>query len=111
MAEQIPIEMVSGPEFLAEQVSVSHSPIRLVMDFVKTTPRIDITTQSTKLMQNHSVILLDPYLAKEFLSVLSDNIGKYEKRFGKIEKPAAMLKFEKEAAKHGHTTTRQNYFG
>ncbi|MBI2664297.1 DUF3467 domain-containing protein [Candidatus Woesearchaeota archaeon] len=111
MAEEIPIDVNVGQEFFAEQVSVSHSPIRFVVDFVKNTPRIEASTHSTRLFTSHSVVLLDPYLAKEFLSVLTDNIGKYEQKFGKIEKPAALLKFEKEAHKHGKKPERQDYFG
>ena len=111
MAEQLPTEVNSGQDFLAEQVSVSHSPVRFVVDFVRNTPRIDVTTQSSKLLTSHSIIMLDPYLAKEFLSVLSDNMNKYEKKFGKIDKPEALKKFEKEHHKMGHKTAKQDYFG
>lgn len=100
-----------GRDFFAEQVSISHSPIRFVIDFVRNSPRIDPSGQSTKLLTSHDVVLLDPYLAREFLSVLQDNIGKYEKKFGKIEKPAALKQFEAEAGKHGHKIDKQDYFG
>jgi hypothetical protein len=111
MAENITGDVSVGKDFFAEQVSVSHSPIRFVVDFVRNTPRIDAASQSTKLLTSHSVIMIDPYLAKEFLSVLTDNIGKYEKKFGKIEKPEALKKFEKEAQKHGNKPKKQDYFG
>ncbi len=103
-------ETKNGDEFLAEQVSVSHSPIRFVLDFVKSTPRIEPGAQNTKMVIGHSVVLIDPYLAKEFVSVLQDNIQKYEKKFGTIEKPEALVKFEKEHAKQD-PTVRQDYFG
>jgi len=108
---QINVDINPGDDFLAEQVSVSHSPLRFVVDFVKSTPRIDPSSQTTRLMSSHDVVMMDPYLAKEFLSVLSDNLGKYEKRFGKIEKPVALVKFEKEAKKTGKKVDRQDYFG
>jgi len=111
MAENISADISVGTDFFAEQVSVSHSPVRFVMDFVRNTPRIDAAAQSTRLLTSHSVIMLDPYLAKEFLSVLSDNLSKYEKKFGKIEKPEALKTFEKEAQKHGHKPKKQDYFG
>lgn len=111
MVDNIDSDISIGTDFFAEQVSVSHSPIRFVIDFVRNTPRIDAASQSTKLLTSHSVIMIDPYLAKEFLSVLSDNLGKYEKKFGQIEKPEALRKFEKEAQKHGHAPKKQNYFG
>ena len=100
-----------GQDFLAEQVSVSHSPLRFVVDFVRTAPRIDGASQTSRMLISHDVIMMDPYLAKEFMSVLKDNIEKYEKKFGKIEKPAALLKFEKEAHNHTHEKEKQNYFG
>jgi hypothetical protein len=108
---QMNVEINPGTDFLAEQVSVSHSPVRFVVDFVKSTPRIDPLSQTTRLISSHDVVMMDPYLAKEFMSVLSDNIGKYEKRFGKIEKPSALLKFEKEAQKTGKKAVKQDYFG
>ena len=111
MAENFEGDVDVGKDFLAEQVSVSHSPIRFVIDFVRNSPRIDPAGQSTKLLTSHSVVMLDPYLAKEFLSVLTDNIGKYEKKFGKIEKPAALKKFEDEMGKQGKSPDRQDYFG
>ena len=109
--QQVNVDVNPGQDFFAEQISVSHSPVRFVVDFVKSTPRIDPGSQTTRLLTTHDVIMLDPYLAKEFLSVLSDNIGKYEKKFGKIEKPAALKKFEKEAHKHGSKIDKQDYFG
>jgi len=111
MAETINVDVIPGQDFFAEQVSVSHSPLRFVMDFVRNTPRIDASTQSTKLLTSHSIIMVDPYLAKEFLSVLNDNISKYEKKFGEIKKPEALQKFEKEAHKHGRMPAKQDYFG
>ena len=114
MAEEgmgVNVDVNFGRDFFAEQVSVSHSPIRFVIDFVRSTPRIDGSAQGTKILTSHSVVMIDPYLAKEFLSVLSDNLGKYEKKFGKIDKPAALQKFEKEAEKQGKAPDRQDYFG
>jgi len=114
MAEEqqtMSVDVNPGTDFLAEQVSVSHSPVRFVVDFMKTTPRIDPAAQSTRLFTSHDVIMMDPFLAKEFLSVLTDNIGKYESKFGKIEKPAALKKFEKGAHKMGKKPVKQDYFG
>ncbi len=112
MAEnEMGVEVDFGRDFFAEQVSVSHSPIRFVIDFVRSTPRIDGSAQNTKIFTSHSVVMIDPYLAKEFLSVLSENVGKYEKKFGKIEKPAPLQKFEADAGKQGKAPVKQDYFG
>ena len=111
MVDQFNIEVDAGKDFLAEQISVSHSPIRFVIDFMKSTPRIEPNTSTTRIVASHSVVMLDPYLAKEFMSVLQDNIQKYENKFGRIEKPAALKKFEVEARKQGKKTDKQDYFG
>ncbi len=109
--EHMNTEVDIGKDFLAEQVSVSHSPIRFVIDFVRNSPRIDPSGQSTKVLTSHSAVMMDPYLVKEFLSVLTDNISKFEKKFGKIEKPSALKKFEEEMGKQGKTPDKQDYFG
>ena len=111
MVDQVNAEVNLGQDFFAEQVSVSHSPVRFVIDFVRNTPRIDAATQTTRLLTSHSIIMIDPYLAKEFVSVLSDNISRYEKKFGAIQKPSALQKFEKNAHRHGKKPLKQDYFG
>jgi hypothetical protein len=112
MSEQsLNVDLELGKDFLAEQVSVSHSPVRFVIDFIRNTPRIEPNSGTTRLQSSHSVVMMDPYLLKEFVSVLRDNIEKYEKRFGTIEKPASLLKFEAEARKEGKKPARQDYFG
>ncbi len=110
--QQVNVEVQNGTEFFADQVSVSHNPLRFVIDFTRTAPRIDgNTSQQPRLIMSHSVILLDPYLALEFINVLKENIARYEKRHGKITKPAALLKLEKEAGKAGKKEAKQEYFG
>ena len=111
MVDQINADVSLGQDFFAEQVSVSHSPIRFVIDFARNTPRIDAAAQATRLLTSHSIIMIDPYLAKEFVSVLSDNIDRYEKKFGIINKPEALQKFEKNAHRHGKKPLKQDYFG
>lgn len=109
---QINIEVQNGTEFFADQVSVSHNPLRFVIDFTRTAPRIDSGASSQpRLVMSHNVILMDPYLALEFINVLKENIARYEKRHGKITKPAALRKLEEEAKKTGKKEARQEYFG
>ena len=110
--QQINVEVQNGTEFFADQVSVSHNPLRFVIDFTRTAPRIDgNASQQPRLVMSHNVILLDPYLALEFINVLKENIARYEKRHGKITKPAALKKLEDEARKAGKKEARQEYFG
>jgi hypothetical protein len=109
--QQFNVEVQNGTEFFADQVSVSHNPLRFVIDFTRTAPRIDGNTQSQpRLVMTHNVLLLDPYLVIEFMDVLKDNIAKYEKRYGKIARPAALKKIEEESKK-GKKELRQEYFG
>ncbi len=109
--QQFNVEVQNGTEFFADQVSVSHNPLRFVIDYTRTAPRIDGNAmQQPRLVMSHNVVLVDPYLALEFLGVLKDNIAKFEKRYGKITKPAALRKIEEEAKK-GRKEARQEYFG
>lgn len=111
MGDHVNVDVSLGQDFFAEQVSVSHSPVRFVIDFVRNTPRINAAASTSRLLTSHSTIMIDPYLAKEFVSVLSDNISRYEKKFGEIKKPAALQKFESEVHRHGKKPLKQDYFG
>ena len=110
---QINVEVQNGTEFFADQVSVSHNPLRFVIDFTRTAPRIDgNATQQPRLVMSHNVLLVDPYLAVEFINVLKDNVSRYEKRYGKITRPAPLKKLDEEAKKVGRADAkRQEYFG
>ena len=55
---------------------------------------------------------MDPFTAKSISEILKKNIKNYEKKFGKIDKPNALKKIEKESksAKKGKKIA-PNYFG
>ena len=111
--QEIRVDVVNGDEFLAEEVSVSHSPIRFVMDFKAVTPRMDIPNNPPRMVIRHNVILLDPHFAKDLFQVLKENIAKYEKKFGEIKRPEPLKKHEDEAKKAGKQpkVIKQDYFG
>ncbi len=113
MEQEIRADAVNGDEFLAEEVSVSHSSIRFVIDLKAITPRMDIASQPPRMVIRHNVVLMDPHFAKEFLSVLQDNIGKYESKFGTIKKPEALIRQEMQMRKTGKSAAeaKQDYFG
>ncbi len=50
-------------------------------------------------MLKHKVILADPYHAKRVHGVLGDVLKKYEKEFGKIEKPKVLQAMDKKNKK------------
>jgi len=52
---------------------------------------------------------MDPFLAKDMIKVLNDNIEKYEKKFGKIKRPSALEKTPKQVKKG--KVIKQDYFG
>jgi hypothetical protein len=59
-------------------VIVSHSLSEFVLDFTRVLPGL-------KKAKVYSRIILSPKHAKSLLNTLSDNINKFEKKFGKIE--------------------------
>ncbi len=87
----------SEPGFFSDNVAVSHTPMKFVVDFAQITPRFDSVggQRQQSLAIKHKTIILDPQVAKDFLNVLKENLGKYEKNFGSIKVPKA----EKKSAK------------
>ncbi len=82
----------SEPGFFSDSVAVSHTPVKFVVDFSQITPRFDSVAgqKQQSLAIKHKTIILDPQVAKDFLSVLKENLGKYEKNFGAIKMPKPM---------------------
>ncbi|MFH1591026.1 MAG: DUF3467 domain-containing protein [archaeon] len=113
-AQEIRVDVDDGEAFAADEVSVVHNPLRLVLDFKSVTPRLDLRQQGMRLRVRHNVILIEPHLAKDFLTALKKNIDNFEKRFGKIKRPDSVEianKENKAAAKTAVVTEKQDYFG
>ncbi|MBI2133461.1 DUF3467 domain-containing protein [Candidatus Woesearchaeota archaeon] len=108
--QNVRVDVVNGNDFFADEVSVSHSPMRFVIDFKSMTPRMDLPGNPPRMVVKHNVILLDPYFAKDVLNVLKDNISKYEKKFGEIKMPENLAKHEVSAGKKSKAA-KQDYFG
>ena len=122
MAEEkkINFDVNNGKVFYSDEISVIHNPMKVFLDFKCTTPRVDVrNNQFQPLVLEHNLIILDPFLAKQLLSILRDNLDNYEKQFGPIKQPEQLEKAKKEAQKHikdANTTksTKEmhpNYFG
>ncbi len=78
---QINIEM---PEEIAEGIYsnlaiISHSQSEFVIDFVRLLPNIPKAKVKSR-------IVITPHHAKRFLKALADNVNKYEKQHGQIQK-------------------------
>jgi hypothetical protein len=77
------------PAFFSDNVTVSHSSSKFVIDFSQTTPRFDSfedKNQQTFVIK-HKTLVLDPQFAKIFSNILQQNIKRYEKNFGSIKIP------------------------
>ena len=81
---------------LANQYTIGHTPDRFIFEFKALVPQF-LPSGQPNMVLTHKVLLLDPYFAKQFLVSLQDNITKYEAAFGKIKKPDAVQKAEKDA--------------
>jgi hypothetical protein len=60
---------------------ISHSSSEFIVDFIRLMPGVPKAKVQSR-------IILTPEHAKRLLSALQDNITKYEKQFGQINKPA-----------------------
>lgn len=102
--EKINININEGDAFYAHELSINFNPLQFVFDFKSVTPRVDPRSKNrASIVLKHNVILVDPYHAKKTYELLGNVLKKYEKEFGRIEKPkplqAAEKKNKKEAKK------------
>lgn len=97
------------PAFFTDNVTISHSPSKFVIDFSQTTPRFDSfeDNQQQTFVIKHKTIVLDPQLAKILADIMNQNMEKYEKSFGKIKTPKA----KKASAKIEKAESTTRYIG
>ena len=85
----------NGDAFYAHEFSAHFNPLQLVLDFKSVTPRIDVRSKESPVLNiKHNVILTDPYHAKQLLALLAKSVERYEIEFGPIEKPNALVNAE-----------------
>jgi len=79
----------SEPVFFTDNVTISHSSSKFIIDFTQTTPRFDNfeDKQQQTFVIKHKTVILDPQFAKIFSEILQQNIKRYEKNFGTIKLP------------------------
>ncbi|MFC1768230.1 DUF3467 domain-containing protein [Nanoarchaeota archaeon] len=111
--DRINMNIVEGDAFFAHELSINFNPLQFVFDFKSVTPRIDPRSKmKASINLKHNVILTDPYHAKKIYMLLGDIIKKYEKEYGKIEKPKQLEKFEKKSKNTEEKKIETpNYFG
>ena len=113
MAEkQITFNITDNKTFFADEVSITNNPVKIIIDFKNTAPRIDIRAeqQGIPLVIEHNAIMMDTWLAKQFYGLLGQHLKKYEAEFGKITEPEQIQKAKKA---HPVSTTKDKpgYFG
>lgn len=87
----------SEPAFFTDNVTVSHSSNKFVIDFTQMAPRFDSFEdkhQQTFVIK-HKTLVLDPQFAKIFSDILQQNLKRYEKNFGTIKLPKQKADKEK----------------
>ena|SRR3972149_1580666 len=99
--KQINLNINDGESFFSNEISINFNPSSFFLDFKNISPRIDPRNQSgATFFLKHNVVLLDPYTFKQTVSLIKESLDRYEKEFGKIEKPKLIEKLEKEQKKN-----------
>lgn len=73
--------------FFADSFSILFNPSKFAFDFKQNVPKIEPSKDDRKHKNVvwHQPILLDPVLAKKLSKVLSENVRKFEEKFGEIK--------------------------
>lgn len=96
---------------MSNQQTISHTAERFIIDFQGVVVQFDPNNQPTMLV-NHKAVMIDPYKIKGFLDALTENIKKYEEKYGKIKEPEAITKAKKEIKSMQSTPTEKpSYLG
>ena len=104
--EKINMSINDGDAFFAHELSINFNPLQFVFDFKSVTPRVDPRSKDrASICLKHNVVLVDPYHAKRVSELLGKVIKRYEKEFGKIEKPKALAALEKKTKKEAENAT------
>ncbi|MBW3015484.1 DUF3467 domain-containing protein [Candidatus Woesearchaeota archaeon] len=99
--KKINLAINDGNAFFAHELSIHFNPLQFIFDFKNITPRIDPRVQDGRSVMAlvHNIVMVDAYHALQIKELLEDMLKRYEKEFGKIEKPKALKKAEKNSAK------------
>ena len=106
----------ASSDFFAHEASINFNPTQFIFDFKCITPRVDPRAKENAVINlKHNIVMLDVYHAQKFHELLGEIISKYEKDFGKIEKPKALKIIEKKNKKEikssAKTTIAPSYLG
>ena len=96
MEKKMNVNIDEGKTFYSNEASINFNPTQFFLDFKCIAPRVDLRSKDGTLHVaiEHSVVTVDPYHAKQILSLMHKSIEKYEAEFGEIKKPASLAKME-----------------
>jgi hypothetical protein len=78
----------ASADFFAHEASINFNPTQFILDFKCITPRVDPRTKENAVINlKHNIVMLETFHAKKLYELLGEVIKRYEKEFGKIEKP------------------------
>ena len=83
-----------SPPYTSNEQTIYHYPDKFIIDFRYLHHQF-VGTEGLAVI-NHKVIILDPWVIKNLVKVMEDNIQKYESKFGEITKPTAISTAENE---------------
>ena len=117
--QNVNLSITDGETFFANEVSINFNPNNFFIDFKCISPRIDPRTQNgATFTLKHNVVIMEPYALKEMIGMMKEIIERYEKDFGRIEKPKAAKAAEKKKKKKTKTKSKTSagvetpgYFG
>lgn len=94
--QQVNMNVVDGGSMFAHELTVNFTPLQFMLDFKNITPRSDPRSKGRpSFTLRHNVVMVDPWQAKQMITVLKNVVKKYEEQFGKISKPKALVKAQK----------------
>ncbi|RLJ02869.1 MAG: hypothetical protein DRP11_02430 [Candidatus Aenigmatarchaeota archaeon] len=76
------------PVFFTDSITVTHNNSKFIIDFRQSTPRLDQigNEQKETIVVKHQPVMMDPWLVKSFIEILTKNMESFEKKFGKVQK-------------------------
>ena len=75
---QVKLDEAVAEGYYANLAAIAHSPSEIVIDFIRLMPGLPKAKVQAR-------IIMTPQNAKSFSKALTDNIGKYEEKFGEIK--------------------------
>jgi len=103
----------SMPAFFSDNVTISHNQTKFIIDFSQTIPGFDNIggNMQQSFTIKHNSVMIDPQFAKVFSDILTKNIKKFEKKFGKIKVPKNVEKQEEIAETEKTMDKATRYIG